>query len=295
MREKIGQGKSSAKDIILILLRVAASSVFLGRGILYLSKFSPLSALFWNQDWLEKPLLDWFGVDWEVYAATSESMIHGVEYGMGILFLSAAVACWMFQPGKKSQAMWVILFGTLGLIPYWLLSWADKDFQFPMFLEHFLQWGTPAFLMLYGWLGERKWYVLAWVFVSCTFVGHGQYAIGLGVPHSNDYVNMCIQIFKVDEQEALQFLRVVGWIDLALPVLFLLPYARVAALGYAALWGIATALARMVSHYTPAEDYYGLHPWTAETIVRLAHGLVPLVMLLILVRCRCQAESTRKC
>ena len=38
---------------------------------------------------------------------------------------------------------------------------------------------------------------VAWVFFACTFVGHGQYAIGLGVPHSNEFVNMCVSSYSI--------------------------------------------------------------------------------------------------
>lgn len=274
----------SAKDRVLLLLRIAASTVFLGRGILYLSNFAPLSAFFWHQDWLEKPLADWFGISWEHYAATSEPMIIGVQNTMGVLFLICAVVCWWVGPGKRKWPIPIVLIGTVGLMPYWLLSWVDKNYQSGMFLEHFLQWGTPLLLALYGRMSMRKWYAMTWVFVSFTFIGHGQYAIGLGVPHSNDYVNMCIRMLKVDEAGARIFLVIVGWIDVILPALILIPKVRIPALGYMAFWGLVTALARIVSHYTRAENYYGLHPWTAEAVVRLTHGLIPLVMLLLLLR-----------
>ena len=71
-----------------------------------------------------------------------------------------------------------------------------------------------------------------------------------------------------------------------LPALFLIPHTRIPALGYAAFWGLATALSRIPAHFTKAEDFYGLHPWTAESVVRLTHGLVPLAMLLLALKLR---------
>ena len=52
-----------------------------------------------------------------------------------------------------------------------------------------------------------------------------------------------------------------------------------------------TALSRIPAHFTRAEDFYGLHPWTAESIVRLTHGLVPLVMLLVILQMRRKSEE----
>ena len=291
MSEGPNQQEKSSKDTVLFLLRLAASALFLGRGILYLSNFAPLSAFFWHQSWLEKPLLNWFGMEWEHYAATSEPLIIGSQNILGLLFLISAVLCWWVGPRGKAWPRWVILIGMLGLIPYWLLSWVDKDFQSGMFLEHFLQWGTPLLLVLYGRLKTMKWCALAWVFISCTFIGHGQYAIGLGVPHSNDYVNMCIRMLQTDEAGARLLLIILGWIDVILPAFILIPKTRIPALAYTAFWGIGTALARILSHFTLAEDYYGLHPWTAEAVVRLTHGLVPLAILLLVLRLRRQSKA----
>ena len=286
MSESTSPQKASTKDVILFLLRLAASSVFLGRGILYLSNFAPLSAFFWHQGWLEKPIGKWFGMSWEQYAATSEPLIIGAQNILGVLFLISAVACWWVGPNKRNWAFWVSLIGMVGLIPYWLLRWVDKDFQLGMFLEHFLQWGTPLLLALYGRMEPRKWFAMTWVFVSFTFIGHGQYAIGLGVPHDHEYVNMVIRLLKTDEQGARLFLMIVGWIDVILPALFLIPHTRIPALGYAAFWGLATAISRIPAYFTRAEDYFGLHPWTAESVVRLTHGLVPLAMLLLCLKMR---------
>ena len=208
--------------------------------------------------------------------------------------LISAVACWWVGPGTskgRKWPMWVILIGMLGLIPFWLLRWVDKDFQSGMFLEHFLQWGTPLLLALYGRIDPKKWWAMSWVFVSFTFIGHGQYAIGLGVPHDNEYVNMTIRLLRVDEGGARMFLMIVGWIDVILPILFLIPHTRLPALGYAAFWGLVTALSRIPAHFTKAEDFYGLHPWTAESIVRLTHGLAPLVMLLVILQMRRKSKG----
>ncbi len=277
-------GESGAWGWPLFLLRFAVCTLFLGRGVLYLSHFSPLSVFFWNQGWLERPL-SWCGIVWEDYAATSEPLITRVQAGFGIVFIISAIACWWVQGDRHRWARWVVSIGMLGLLPYWLLKWVDKDYQFAMFIEHFLQWGTPLLLLLFWRLPRLGWFALAWVLISCTFVGHGLYAIGLGVPHSNDFVNMTMHLLGTGEVGARRFLLCVGWIDLFLPILFLIPHTRVVALAYAAFWGLGTALARILCHYTPAEDYYGLHPWTAECVVRLSHGLVPLVVLLLLLNC----------
>jgi len=67
------------------------------------------------------------------------------------------------------------------------------------------------------------------------------------------------------------------------PILLWSPKLRIPAAAYLALWGFLTVFARIASYWTPAEDYYGMHPWIAETIVRLPHGLVPLALMLLFI------------
>ena len=76
-------------------------------------------------------------------------------------------------------------------------------------------------------------------------------------------------------------LIVVGWLDFLVVLLALFPCARLYAMGYAAFWGLVTAFSRVVCNFTAAENFYGMHPWMAEWVVRNTHGLVPLAMLLV--------------
>ena len=264
---------------ILWCLRLAASALFAARGYLYLSDFAPLSVFFWHQAWLEAPLQILAGLDWESYSAHSDGFIRTVQRGMGAVFLVASVACWRVCGAERPYANGIVLAGALCLLPYWLLRWVDANYQAPMLLEHFLQWGTPLLLVLWGRIGENSWRFLAWLLIAATFTGHGFYALGWGVPQNNDYLNMTMRLLHVETSGAKAFLHAVGLLDLLVPVALWFPRLRKLAAVYAALWGLATAAARIVSHWTPAEDYYGMHPWIAEAVVRLPHGLVPLALL----------------
>jgi uncharacterized membrane protein YphA (DoxX/SURF4 family) len=269
------------RDWILLCLRIATTCLFLGRGYLYLSGFTPLSAFFWRQNWLEAPLLQLFNLPWEAYAANSEPFIVQVQQLMGALFLLSALATWRCGERKRVWANGIVIAGILCLLPYWLLRWFDSNLQVGMFFEHFLQWGTPLLLLLYFRVNLRAWKRLVWLFVSLTFIGHGLYALGWGVPLDHNFVNMTQRLLGLDVSTARLFLRCVGLIDLLLPALLLLPFARIPAVLYATVWGILTALARIFAHWTAAEKYYGMHPWFAEAVVRLPHGIVPLALLLL--------------
>lgn len=265
---------------MLSCLRLAASALFLARGYLYFSDFAPLSTFFWHQEWLETPLRTLTGMEWESYSANSEDFIRVVQRSMGVLFLLAAVLTWRVRAAQRPFSNGVVLAGMLCLLPYWLLRWVDANFQAAMFLEHFLQWGTPLLLLLYGRVSDSCWRVVAWILIACTFIGHGFYALGWGVPLNNDFVNMAMRLLPVNVDGARIFLHIAGVLDFMISLALLIPRLRVPAALYATLWGLATAVARIASHWTPAEDYYGMHPWFAEAVVRLPHGLIPLAFML---------------
>lgn len=273
----------AARDSILYCLRVAVCAVFLGRGYLYLSDIGPLSALLWNQGLLETPLKALTGMSWETYSAHSEGFVLTMQRSMGMLFFGAAVACWFVRGRDRKLANGVVLAAALCLLLYGLLRWSDSDFQIAMLLEHFLQWGTPLLLVLYARIGDPLWRALASISIACTFIGHGLYALGWGVPQNNEFLNMTMRLLSVERNGALVFLHLVGVLDFLAPILLWAPKLRIPAAAYLSLWGFLTAFARIASHWTPAENYYGMHPWVAETIVRLPHGLVPMALVFLFI------------
>ncbi|PXA05759.1 hypothetical protein DDZ13_02505 [Coraliomargarita sinensis] len=275
------RSNETERDWVLYCLRFAVSALFLGRGYLYLSDLAPLSAFLWNQDLLERPL-EWLtGMSWESYSAHSEGFILTMQRTMGMLFLAAALPCWYVRGSRRRLVNGLVLAAGLFLFVYGLLRWSDADFRIAMLLEQSLQWGAPLLLMLYGRVRDSRWTALAALLIAATFIGHGCYALGLSVPQNHEFVNMTMRALSLGRPGALIFLHAVGVLDFLVPVLFWVPKLRLYALAYAAFWGLLTAFARIFSYWTPAEDFYGMHPWVAETIVRLPHGLIPLALLLI--------------
>ncbi len=267
-----------------MILKLSACCVFAARGWLYLRQFGLLSTFFWHQRWLEQPLLQFFGMSWESYAAVSEPFIISMHRLLGCLFIVAAVSVWWVRP-RSSWGNGVVGAGLLFLLSHWFLRWVDANYQFPMLLELFLQCGTPLLLLLYKRIPNRCWAVIVGLFISFTFVGHGLYALGFGVPRPHSYVNMTMKLVELSEPNSITFLIVHGSFDLLLPVALLFPYrVRMIWLTYATAWGMATSMARVLSHFTLAEKYYGMDPWLAETVVRFPHGLVPFALILFLYR-----------
>jgi hypothetical protein len=161
-----------------------------------------------------------------------------------------------------------------------------------MLLEYGLQAGAPVLLVGSIRLPSRAWYFLAASLTALTFTAHGLFALGwfAHVPHH--FVNMTMKMTGFGEPGSHRLLAVAGILDLLLAVLIFLPgRLRIAGLLYAFAWGTATALARVMTHITPAEDWYGLHPWLAETVVRLPHGLIPLAALAVVLQMRASPEA----
>lgn len=279
---------------VLILLRTAASLMLLARGFLYLRQRAPWSTLLWRQDWLEGFIKQLLGITWEEYAATSEPIILFIQTSIGLLFIICAPICWLSTSNHWKNSM--LYLATAFMLFHTLLRWTDRVYEIPMLIEYSLQWATPLLMLLYGRIKERTWFAVTSVLISLTFVGHGLYAMGLGVARPHQFVNMTMGILGLSENNSHIFLMIFGLFDLLVPVFLLLPYRfKMAALAYGTFWGLLTASARVFAHMTPAENYYGLDPWLAETLVRLPHGLIPLSALLLILqiyRTKKNKEST---
>lgn len=112
--------------------------------------------------------------------------------------------------------------------------------------------------------------------IALTFAAHGIEAI-LGHPLFVDYL---IRAFgraglELGQPAAEGTLLVIGVVDLLVAVLVLLPQRMVFVALYMALWGFATASARMV--------FAGLEAWP-DTLIRVTNGAVPLTLALIWVQ-----------
>jgi len=262
---------------VWVLLRIAAVSLLLGRGVLYLSGMGPLSALFWNEGLLSEWVSSLWGISWEAYAATSEPLILRTQWVLGGVYLSGAVLCFRYRPGRRWTGVFLVVV-AICLAPYWLLRWMDKAYQFPMLLEHLLQWSPPLLLVGYGCWRRSTWMRFCIAVTSLTFAGHGLYALGLRWARPHSFMFMTMKLLPLQERGAEIFLMIHGVLDLVLAGLLVWPRTRIPAAFYMAFWGLVTAFARIASHVTPVEDGYGLHPWLAETIVRFPHGLIPLAI-----------------
>jgi hypothetical protein len=168
------------------------------------------------------------------------------------------------------------------LFLFMLWGWKDHNWLWPWMAEHSLRILLP--LLLFYWLygDERQQKVItrtAVVALSLTFLGHGWFAMNLA-PIPGDFLYMSTRILQIDEPAARHFLLIMGVLDLIAVVCFWIKKLRRPALWYAVAWGLLTALARLVGHWYVDMPMESINEWLPEVLVRLGHGLVPLILLL---------------
>lgn len=228
------------------------------------------------------------GWDWQTYATNLQvdRVILYIEYGIGVFFIVGAIASLLIE--HRNTWLRYGLYVASGLLFFTtLLYWKDQAFSIGQLLELTIQWATPLFLVQHvkqDGLSERLLFFMK-VAVAATFVGHGLYAFGY-YPVPGNFVQMMITVFGVDEDVSMVLLKIAGILDFLLSAAIFLPWQSVVRvfLGYAFLWGLVTALARIVSHFYWAIPLQSIEQWGHETIFRLPHALIPLIILIIISR-----------
>lgn len=236
---------------------------------------SPLRALVWQEEWWTSLLDRVFGISWNEFARHSEPTLTRTLEGIGIGLMICAIVPWLVTRNSLRWTRWLLVPAGLVLALDAFARWVEVDWQFAMSIEHALQVFTPfALLMMLGKAGTRPtWILLTIAAISLTFVGHGLYALGFHAVPLN-FQTMTMKLLSCEQEAALLFLRIVGWLDLVAVAGLWLVATRRWALLYMTAWGAATALARPLA-------YGSLDPWIAEMLVRTPHWLFPLLLFFV--------------
>lgn len=131
-----------------------------------------------------------------------------------------------------------------------------------------------ALFLLLGVRPPERW--VLWILrigAAATFFGHGCEALLLNDSFFPFIAGPAYHILGLQLEPATTeiLLRAIGIVDIAVSVLILLPRSKRAAAAYMTVWGLATASVRTIS------GGWAEYP---ETLYRLAHGAVPLALLL---------------
>lgn len=268
---------------ISLLLRIAAAVTLIARGWLFLRWDCPYRALFWHEEWMTKPVEAMLHLEWVEYGMTSDPYITFFMQACGAVLMLIGFICLIVR-SHNTRMNDLLLLATALLMLFSFSAWLEKDWQLGMLIEHSLQTFCPLFLWLHlRWpLPQRPLLIFIQIATALTFVGHGLYAIGHH-PIPAEFVTMSMNVLNMSEDSAKYSLLAAGWLDFAVAIGIFLPWYRIRifCLYYMVSWGFLTAIARMISHYHPAEKFYGFDPWLVETLVRSSHWLIPLVLILI--------------
>ncbi len=271
-----------------LTLFVATVCVLLGRAWQGLFYDYPIREWLWDEDLM----LSFLSTE-SFYNLTSDDgdvMISYAVIGIGLVLLCCLIGL-LFK--GKIQSISLVL-STVVLFVLALFYWKKHYLQAAGFLEYTLQWMTPLllFYVLKNRIQKDAWIQLAVLGIGMTFFGHGAYALGW-YPTPGHFLEMLMQGFSIDQGQALVFLRAAGWLDM-IAVTFLLAgifyktklahILLIIGLWYCVLWGGATALARVVSHFSVEASSMTFMSWWWQTVLRMPHALIPLAVLFCLGR-----------
>ncbi|MCB9196415.1 MAG: hypothetical protein H6598_09335 [Flavobacteriales bacterium] len=216
---------------------------------------------------------------------------HALSYfskGIGVIFLLTAVVILFYERLVKFK--WILYPTSFFLLLYYFgLLYGKNLQQFGMFFEHMGQFVIP---WCFVFAVENKWRRTMWWAISgisLTFFCHGLYAMGY-YPQPGHFADMMISGFGMTEDTSRYLLKWIGYIDLVFAFLvFLTPTLSNQKgwkelvwinLWYAIIWGFLTAVARIYTSYTPGMFGHWMDQHLFQTIVRIPHFVIPIVIWL---------------
>ena len=263
-------------------LILCTACIFLGRAYQYLWWDAPLRVFFWDEQLLAPVVEGLLGRPWRDYATDPRvtDVIGRVQQFIGVGWLVGAAAALAAFRSVRAWQVASLVGGTAFLVAHALLETKDHFYHLAQFGEHLIQIATPLLLLgllRWGWPAGRL-YAVGRAAVAVTFAAHGLYALGFH-PVPVHFVDMTMLALGVGEGTARTFLAVVGWLDLGVAAALFVPRLVRYALGYVVVWGLLTALARVVSGAQVVALAEVFHHYGYRTVFRLPHGLLGVALL----------------
>ena len=207
------------------------------------------------------------------------------------LYLKPAI-CALFLVGvglslvskTETENRWrdgVLVSISVCLLVHSILAAQQKHWYLSQLIEHGIQWVLP--LLLAEALRPQPRKKVMEIFmrggIALAFIGHGMYAANI-FPTPAGFLEMTTRILPIGRDSASIVLKVAGIIDIGVGIAILFPHKHINryALGYAIVWGFLTAIARVVAYVEWNSLGPDLFRWGWETLHRLGHGGLPLVL-----------------
>lgn len=184
---------------------------------------------------------------------------------------------------KNQYSAFTLILASLILGFHSYCGYVKVGFVLEQLVEHSLQMFLPLVYMRALTLNSRgikKCVFELKVLVLLTFVGHAFFALGYHFIPEN-FIEMTTEILGVNSGGAITFLFVVGLLDIICAIGLFIPRMRNYTTYYLVIWGIITALARLWYGLSiGASSYEILFAYLPNTLYRLPHGLIPMLLLL---------------
>jgi hypothetical protein len=271
---------------IIWLVKICAFTVFLGRAYQLYFFGAPFRAILWDESLLTPLVEGLTNYSWYDYATNPKvnAWIEGFTKFCSVIFLIAALLSLFWDKIKYQRLKKLIVgFALLLLLLIGICMVKDRNYEYLLFFELFIQFSAPILLLLNVRLDiikSKKIINGLKIAIACTFTAHGLFAMGL-IYLPGYFIDMTIKILGVNETQATSFLYIAGVLDLVMSVLIFIPKLAKYALMYMIFWGFATAFARLFASFNSDFLSRSFHSSTYLVIYRLSHGLLPLIVLLM--------------
>jgi len=278
------------KQILIWILRLSAFCVFFGRGWEHLITDAPFRAVLWDPGIMEGFISLLTDLTWHEYTSSSTcNFLIDVSIKLtGLFYLICAAVSLKVQLNHKHLSKTLIA-GSCLLIILSLLFYKTKFYKLGQFIEYSCQMLSPLFLyaVLYYQVKFNKFNLVLKATIALTFIGHGLYALGVYIT-PGVWFDMALGSFNFvglhpSITQVAQMIFVAGVLDILLAIGIFLPKKWATPfLIWAFIWGLLTALSRVVGFMYFDPTLHTFMQWIPQTILRMPHALIPLAVIVII-------------
>lgn len=205
----------------------------------------------------------------------------------GTVFLVMSLICLLpLQKVYKTKLHFAFLIPSLLLLFHSFNALIKSGYVPEQMIEHALKIAVPV--LLFSLLEFRnstdfskRFLFLLKLFTAVAFIGHAFFAVGVNYIPDNFY-DMTTTILPLSHDEAKVFLQTVGILDIICAIALFTPLNRIT-IFYLIGWGLITAIARVWYGVLSTENMIGTEffNYLGNTIYRLPHGIIPILILLL--------------
>jgi len=261
----------NAKSII----KLAFLLTLIGSAFRFFLFDTPLRILLWNEAVMQ-PILSHFGIQWESIA--NSLLFDRILVWTGKVIATYLSICALILIVKKELSRNLVLIITFLFLFFSILNWMDNFFHLPYLLEQ-------SIFCFTGWIylmekEQQTSFKFIKLLIALTFIGHGLYAMNIyNIP--GEFVQLTMNSTGFVEKDSIVLLKIIGIFDILFSLFLFSKNKKIVVIGliYCIIWGITTAISRLIGHYHLELGIHSLDEYWHECIIRIPNGLVPLYLL----------------